>query len=268
MEYEAFDLAEGIPAGSLAGIVAVVHCAAETSGGMDDHERNSAEATRKLFEAAFSAGVKKLIHISSIAVLKPRANSGAPLNESSPVDKDNPARGAYVWGKAQAEDIIDKMRSRRGINVKIIRPGPLVDFWNFEAPGRLGREVAPYFVVMGGKKSRLSLCGVQTAARVVRYYLENFESVPDVLNLVEPQALTRQILIKKLLENRKDLKPLFIPGFLVTTISGILFFLQKAISPGRQPLSIAQAFSSENYRTDLAAEIIAKANQRQSMTNS
>jgi predicted dehydrogenase/nucleoside-diphosphate-sugar epimerase len=268
VKYEAFDLAEEIPAGALTGMEAVVHCAAETSGGMDDHERNSAEATRKIIEAAFSAGVKKLIHISSLAVLKPGANSECILNESSQVDKDNPARGAYVWGKAQAEDIIDKMRLRGEINVKIIRPGPLVDFRNFEAPGRLGREIAPYFIVMGGKNSRLSLCGVQTAAQVVRHYLENFDSVPDVLNLVEPEALTRQSLIKKLLENRKDLNPLFIPGFLVKSISGILFLLQKAVRPGRKPLSIAQAFSSENYRTDLAAEIILKANMNQSSASS
>ncbi|MBM4340566.1 MAG: NAD-dependent epimerase/dehydratase family protein [Deltaproteobacteria bacterium] len=265
VEYAVVDLADKIPPEALEGVAAVIHCAAETAGGKEDHERNSIEATQRVLEAAATAGVKRFIHISSLAVLKPGRNSGKPLDETSPVDKDNPGRGAYVWGKAQADGIVKNLSPQLGIDSKIIRPGPLVDFENFEAPGRLGREVGSYFIVMGSKRSPISLCGVHTAAKVVRYCMTNYESVPKILNLIEARALTRQDLIKMLLENRKGLKPLFIPGFLVRAISGVLYLFQKVINPKQKPLSIAKAFSSETYKTDLAAEIISKAIMNQSI---
>ena len=259
VEYESGELAAGVPVNVLQGLSAVVHCAAETSGGMEDHERNSVEVTRQLIQVAAAAGVKRFIHISSLAVLKPGCNSSGPLDESSPVDRDNPGRGAYVWGKARAEAVVNDMARQIGIEAKIIRPGPLVDFNHFEAPGRLGREVGSYFIVMGGRNSRISLCDVQTAARVVRHYLSDYDSMPRILNLVEPAAFTRQALISRLREKRKDLKAVYVPSAVVRAISSFLWVLQKAVNPARKPLSIAQAFSSESYDNALAREIITKA---------
>ncbi len=259
VDYVAGDLAVGIPEMALQRVAAVVHCAAETSGGMEDHERNSVEATRKLLQAAAEAGVKRFIHISSLAVLKPGRNSSGPLDEASPVDSENSGRGAYVWGKARAEAVVDEMARHIGIEAKIVRPGPLVDFNHFEAPGRLGREIGSYFIVMGGRNSRISLCDVQTAARVVRHYLSDYDSMPRILNLVEPEAFTRRVLVSRLLEKRKDLKAVYVPGAVVRAISSVLWVLQKTVNPSRKPLSIAQAFSSESYDSALAQEVIGKA---------
>ena len=49
------------------GVGTVVHCAAETAGGKDDHQRNSIDATRRVIEVAAHAGVRRVVHISSIA---------------------------------------------------------------------------------------------------------------------------------------------------------------------------------------------------------
>jgi nucleoside-diphosphate-sugar epimerase len=260
MEYHAVDLAEGISGNILENVSAVIHCAAETSGGKIDHERNSVLATRRLLEDMAAAGVDRLIHISSLAVLKPGSWSGGILDETTPIDSDNMGRGAYVWGKSKAEEIVSDMSVRLGINARIIRPGPLVDFARFEAPGRLGREVAPYYIVMGSKKSLLSVCDVRTAAIVVRYYLKDFDAVPRVLNLVEPGAMTRQDLTVRLLAQRKDLKALFVPSVFVRAISAVLYAVQKIIKPSDEPISIAAAFSSELYNTELAEKIVTKAN--------
>lgn len=259
VDYTACDLADGIPVKAMQGVSAVVHCAAETSGGMQDHERNSVEASRKLILAAAEAGINRFIHISSLAVLKHGCNSSGPLDESSPVDSENPGRGAYVWGKARAELAVIDMARQNGIEAKIIRPGPLVDFNHFEAPGRLGREVGSYFVVMGSRKSRISLCDVHTAARVIRHYLSDYDSAPRLLNLIEPTAFTRRELVAKLHDSRKDLKAVYVPCAVVRAISSVLWILQRAVNPSRRPLSIAQAFSSESYDTGLAGRVIAKA---------
>jgi predicted dehydrogenase/nucleoside-diphosphate-sugar epimerase len=258
VEYEALNLAEGITPDRLKGLTAVIHCAAETSGGKDDHQRNSLEATRKVIEASAAAGIKKFIHMSSIAVLKPGRKARVPLDESAPVDLNNPSRGPYVWGKAQSEEIVGNMSKQLGLDAKIIRLGPLVDFNNFDAPGRLGREVGSYFIVMGSKKSRLSVCDVQTVAKVVRYYLADYQSAPLVLNLIEPGALQRKDLIEKLFKKRKDLKALYVPSMAISVMSVALYGLQRVFLRSRKPLDIAAAFSSEQYKTDLAEQIIAK----------
>ena len=259
IEYEALDLADGIPPDVLRGASAVIHCAAETSGGREDHQRNSIDATRKLLEAGAAAGVNKFIHISSLAVLKPGKNSGIPLDETSPVDHDNLSRGPYVWGKAKAEEIAVSLSKQLGINLKIIRPGPLVDFENFEPPGRLGREVGSFFVVMGSRRNPLSVCDVWTVAKVVKNYVDDYGSAPPLLNLTEPDVPSRRDLVLKLLKERRDLKALYIPTFSIRILSFGFKVFQKLIRPSRKALDVAAAFSSERYSTDLARQVISRA---------
>jgi predicted dehydrogenase/nucleoside-diphosphate-sugar epimerase len=259
VEYVAADLSEQLPPEVMHDVSAVIHCAAETSGGKGEHERNSVAGTRNLLEIAASAGIKRFVHISSLAVLKPGRNLGKPLDEASPVDNDNLGRGPYVWGKAKAEEVAVRLCEERGIDLKIVRLGPLVDFQKFEAPGRLGREVGSYFVVMGNRNSKLNICDIHTVAKVVEYYLGNFESAPLILNLVEPDALSRKDLVSRLFEKRKDLKGLYIPTFSINIASSVLKVLQRGVFPSRKPLDIAAAFASERYNTSLAKKIITKA---------
>jgi hypothetical protein len=94
--------------------------------------------------------------------------------------------------------------------------------------------------------------------KVVLYYLSDFDSVPRVLNLIEPKAFTRRELVSKLLETRKDLQAVYVPSAVVQAISAVLCVLQKAVNPSRKPLTIVQAFSSESYDTSLAGRVIAK----------
>jgi hypothetical protein len=166
-------------------VEAVVHLAAETAGGKEAHERNTIEATRNVLDTAGRLGIKKVINISSIAVLKPSSEVGHPLSESDPVDFGNLGRGPYVWAKAEAERIAQELGASHGFEVRTLRLGPLVDYRRFSPPGRLGREVGPLFIAIGGPRSELSVCDLTTAAHVVRYIVAAFEKAPHTLNLVE-----------------------------------------------------------------------------------
>ena len=75
------DLARGLQPDALTGVGYVVHAAAETSGGKEDHRRNSIEATRILIEGAARAGARGVVHISSLAVLKTSREMGRALDE-------------------------------------------------------------------------------------------------------------------------------------------------------------------------------------------
>ncbi len=260
VEYAAADLAGGVPPELLEGISVVVHCAAETSGGMEAHRRNSIEATRNLIAAMGDAGIRKLVYVSSIAVLKTSRETGKPVDENTPLVGDSEDRGPYVWGKAESEKLAGEMCGTLGIGIRVIRPGALVDYQAFEAPGRLGREVGPYFFCIGRRKDRFGLCEVNRAAEIIRAYVEEFDSSPPVLNLIEPELPTHAELVDRLSNVRPDLKILYFPTFLLRLMSPGLKILQKILRPSHKPIDLYAIFAPERYDNDLVKDIVRKRN--------
>ncbi len=261
VEYVAADLSQEVSVELLKGIDTIIHCAAETAGGKEAHERNTVLATHNILDAAAKADVKKIIHISSAAVLKTNREMKRPVDESTPLDLGNLSRGPYVWGKAQSESLALELGEKLNMAVRVIRLGPLVDFESFEAPGRLGRELGRFFLAMGSQHSRLSMCEVHTAAEVIRSYVDDFDAAPPILNLVEPNAPTRAELVARLLKERPDLKALWIPAPALKVMSLLAKVLLRLILPGKKPIDLQAAFSSERYKTDLASVVIKKARQ-------
>lgn len=259
VEYVLGDVAVALPDSVFNGVTTIAHLAAETYGGQEAHERNTIGATRILLEAAAKHGIKRFLHTSSIAVLKPSRTFGRALREDSPVDADNLGRGPYVWGKAAAERMVTEFCKTQAIEQRQIRLGPLVDFSSFGAPGRLGREVGPLYVAMGMPTSRMSVCDVRTASNVIRYYIENFEGVPPMLNLVESPQPTRGALVKRLRAARPDLSVMWLPLSVVWVLSGLLKLVLRLLKPGKKPLDLYSAFVSERYNADLAARVIGQA---------
>jgi predicted dehydrogenase/nucleoside-diphosphate-sugar epimerase len=261
VDYRACDLSRPIPADVMAGATFVAHCAAETKGGAADQERNSIKATRHIVEAAADAGAKRLVHVSSVAVMRPPASASREMDEATPVDLDNRTRGPYVWGKAESERVVTTVARERGVDVRIIRLGPLVDYAAFEAPGRLGRELGPLYVAVGPKRSPIALLDVGTAAEVIRSYGDHFESAAPVLNLVEPEAPARRELLARLRARRPELRVFWLPMWFLRVISPPLKLVQRVMG-SKAPLDIASAFTSPRYRTELSAQAIAKARTR------
>jgi predicted dehydrogenase/nucleoside-diphosphate-sugar epimerase len=262
VEYAAADLSQTLDRTLFEGVSTIVHCAAETAGGKEAHEKNTIEATSNLLRTAAQASVRRFIHVSSLAVLKPGRTVGGPLDERTPVDAGNLSRGPYVWGKAEAERGVQEQGTALGVEVRIIRPGPLVDFADYSPPGRLGRELGPRYVAIGSRSSRISLCDVTTAAQVIRVIAEDFKAAPPVVNLVEPTAPTRQELLARWLKERPDLKAIWIPAWVLSVLSPLAKLLQRILLPRSTPVDLAAAFSSERYDTTLAAQLISRARAR------
>jgi predicted dehydrogenase len=136
-EYAVADLGEPLAATLLRNADTIIHAAAETAGGWAEHQRNSLDATEHVLRAAADAGVRRVVHVSSLAVLDP-PRGGGPITDDSSLRVESRAAGPYVWGKLESERLVRRLGPELGLAVKVVRPGALVDYAEFEPPGRLG----------------------------------------------------------------------------------------------------------------------------------
>ena len=256
-EYVAADLSQPLTATLFQGIDSVIHTAAETAGSWNEHQRNSIDATDHVIRAAADAGVKRVIHVSSVAVLAKPAGRGLITDETALASQSR-SFGPYVWGKLESERVAVELGSALGIGVKIARPGPLVDFANFEAPGRLGRRIGNVFVAVGIPRDRISMIEVGFAARVLIWMLDSFDSAPDKLNLLDPNSPTKRDAIQRLRVRNPDLTVAWLPMSVLAPLSWLALLLQKVARPRKSAMNIAKAFASPKYDTSRMKAVVSQ----------
>lgn len=256
VEYAVADLGAGLHAEALDGAWTVIHCAAETSGGWDEHQRNSLDATENVLRAAAAAGVEQVVHVSSLAVIA--GSRGDGLSEQTPLVADARSRGPYVWGKAESEALAGRLADELGLELRIVRPGALVDYERFDPPGRLGRRIGNIFVAVGGPREPLGVTSIQFGADALAWTCSEFDQAPEVVNLLEPELPTRRALLDRLKERNPDLRVVWLPRFALHPLSWFALGLQKVMRPGKPAISVAKVFAREKYDTTMSASIRAR----------
>jgi predicted dehydrogenase/nucleoside-diphosphate-sugar epimerase len=247
-EYLVADLGEPVDLGLLRDAHTVIHAAAETAGGWAEHQRNSIDATEHVLRAAAAAGVTHVIHVSSLAVLAP-PRGGGPIADDSPLRADGRAAGPYVWGKVESERRARELGRELGLAVKIVRPGALVDYAEFEPPGRLGKRIGNVFVAVGSPRDRLGIADVDFSARVLAWIVANFQRTPDLLNLIAPELPTKRDLLVRLRRTNPGLGVVWLPRFVLVPVSGVALLLQSLLRRGQPPINLARVFGVQRYDT-------------------
>ena len=115
------DLADALPPGAMTDVEVVFHCAAQVRPTWDRHRyvRNNVRGTQTVLEAAFVAGVRRVVHFSSLAVYGEHIDHRG-ADESTPFA--NPPPNPYVATKIEAERVVEEFRGR-GLDVVVMRPG-------------------------------------------------------------------------------------------------------------------------------------------------
>jgi len=196
-EWRVLDLSHEIHPAAVADAEVVVHCAAEVSGGFDEHQRNSIDATRNLLAAMGRVGARRLIYISSLSVLRPPRTAWERQDESTPLASKPRRFGAYTWGKTLAEAVVADHARPAGLAVRIVRPAALVDRDNIEFPGLLGRRIFGHWHIgLGRPGLPLAVCDVALAGDAIGWCAARFEEAPTVLNLIDPRLTTRREILR------------------------------------------------------------------------
>lgn len=107
---------------AMAGVRHLFHVAADYRLWAPDPEeivRNNQATTRIVMEAALAAGVERIVYTSSVATLKPRADSPADETRTA---RPEEAVGAYKRSKVVAERLVETMVAERGLPAVIVQP--------------------------------------------------------------------------------------------------------------------------------------------------
>ncbi len=256
VEYKAVDLGKGVDPEALAGSSVLIHAAAETSGGWEEHQRNSIDATEKVLRAAAAAGVRQVIHVSSLAVLaRPRRGL---ISEATALEPNSRGSGPYVWGKLESERRAVELGASLGLSVKVVRPGALVDYSAFDPPGLLGKRVGSVFVAVGGRGERVDAVDIGFTADVLASMAERFAEAPDVVNLIAPDPPTKRDLVARLRRDNPGLTVVWLPRAVLVPLSGMAVVLQKALRPRRPAISLRKVFASRRYDNARVRALAAK----------
>jgi nucleoside-diphosphate-sugar epimerase len=257
VEYAEADLGGKLDGQLFEGATLLIHAAAETAGGWEDHQRNSIGATDQVIRAAAAGGIRQVIHVSSLAVLD---SSRSPISDETPLAPDSRKQGPYVWGKLESERLADSLGSELGISVKIVRPGAIVDYGFFDPPGRLGKRLGNWFVAVGWPGQRLGVVDLDFTAATLGWIAANFEQAPDRLNLLSPELPSKRELLLQLRKLNPDLSVIWLPPPVLAPLSWAAILAQKVLRPGRPAMNVARIFSVQRYDNRRIAELAATIN--------
>ena len=247
-EYLVGDLGEPIARTLLQDAEVVIHAAAETAGSWEEHQRNSLGATENVLRGAAAAGVTRVIHVSSLAVLAPPGR-GARSDEGTPLRAQPRASGPYVWGKLESERLARQLGTELGLNVKVVRPGALVDYDDFDPPGRLGKRLGNLFVAVGAPRDQLGIADVGFSAQVLSWMTEHFEDAPATLNLISPDLPPKRELVSRLRARNPGLRVVWLPWAVLIPLAWVALLAQKVLRPKSPAMNLHRVFGVTKYAT-------------------
>ena len=265
--YVVADISQPIAAEVLAGAQTLIHCAAETAGRWEQHQRNSVNATEEILRAAGSAKVKRMIHVSSISVLAVPAR-GDQLTDDGALEAKSRSGGPNAWGKIESERLAVTRCRDLGIDLRIVRPSALIDYRQFDPPGLLGRRIGNIFVAVGMPGHQLGVVDVVFSAQTLAWMLRHFDESPLVLNLFEPKLPTKRELLARLRSNNPDLTVVWLPPAILLPLSWFGIALQKMIRPRSPAFNVAQMFARLRYDTSRIAGLAPAIRAHASRTSS
>ena len=225
---------------------AVIHAAAHLTHwppGDTIHERVNVAGTRILAAACVHGGVRRLVHISSVAAVGLPEDKGHPADETRPFNLENRSLHYHLSKRRAENEVLAAVRE--GLDTVIVNPGSICGAHR------------GYF--RGGE-----VCAQVLRSRVVPYFLggRNVVHVDDVVDGVE-SALHRgrigeryilggeNLTWRRMAEIAADiyqLKPIFVPvPPLVTGAAALIFERWAKVNGARPRISYEIHYAASRY---------------------
>lgn len=177
------------------GCSVVFHCAALTTNGApwSQHHETNVVGTENVLRAAREAGVRRVVHASSVAVygLAPGNRDGS-LDEAAPYGTPD-AWAHYMRAKIEADRLARRYAREEDLDVVVLRLGVLYGPGGGRSPGKGLARVGPVRLVMGGGRNAMPYTHVDNAVDAMLLAAVSGEAAGKAYNVVdEPQRTVRE----------------------------------------------------------------------------
>ncbi len=196
----------------------VYHCAALVeSTSLSRLMRVNREGTRNVLEACLAEGVKRVIYLSTIAVIS--GNKEVPLTDSLPYKATNP----YGQSKLEAEKIALEYR-KKGLKIAILRPcgvyGEGEPHGLSHLVGAVKRRTIPIF---GKGDKKIQLVSVENVVDVMILCLSKKEAYRGTYLVADKEALSVRELLNYIAKILGVKPPLVMPEIVAVILAKIPF---------------------------------------------
>lgn len=172
------------------GIDYALHCAARTGpwGNESEYERVNVYGPKLLVEVAMAAGVRRIVHVSSITV------HGIDIHGTA--DEEAPLQGGtdpYSKTKVAGERVLQQLIRDKGAPVTIVRPGLIYGPRDSNSFGRFVRLIEKgKMVLFGSGNNHLPLIYVRDVAEGILLASEAEQAVGRAYLLVNDDPVTQR----------------------------------------------------------------------------
>ena len=172
---------------AMSGVDTVFHAGGAMSNNWTEHEEVTFKGTKHVVEAALEQKVRRLVHVSSMAVyellnLKP----GALVDETCPMQSEPRRMGPYAFAKVRAERIVTEAARNQGLAATIIRPGIILGEYGRIFYPQLGYKLkTDVFIPIGRGHNILPLVYVSNCVDGIVRAARSENSPGKIYNLVD-----------------------------------------------------------------------------------
>jgi nucleoside-diphosphate-sugar epimerase len=180
------------------GVDIVYHAGAAMSGSWEEYEESTVKGTERMLELSLDAGVKRFVHISTIAVYRVYGlEKNSIIDENCPSEETPEKVGPYARAKVEAEKRVWRFYEK-GLPVVVIRPGIIY--------GPRGKILFPHlgfplkaglFVIIGKGNHLLPLTYVDNTVDAILLVATREESVGQAYHIVDDGEITQREYLKK-----------------------------------------------------------------------
>lgn len=171
------------------GVDRVLHCAARTGpwGPEAEYERTNVRGLKTLIDVALAAGVRRVVHVSSITVHG--SDVGGTADETAPLRQEpNP----YGRSKVAGERLLEVMIRDQGAPVTIVRPGLIYGPRDIASFGRFAAMIQQRrMIIVGSGDNHIPLIFVRDAAQGILLASEVGQAVGKSYVLVNDEPVTQ-----------------------------------------------------------------------------
>ena len=178
------------------GVDIVYHLAAAMGGTWDDYFKGTVQGTENVVQAAVAHRVRKLVHVSSIAVYGVPERRRRVVTENTPYAQQHLTD--YMRSKIEAERIILEAVERDGLRATVLRPGVIYGAGVAGRISRVGYKIGKLFVIIGLNDIKLPLVYVGNVVKAMMLAGNSTNSVGQAYNVVDDEQVSQTGYIQRL----------------------------------------------------------------------